>query len=140
MSDCVFCSIVAEESPAYRIYEDDRSLAFLDIEPASRGHTLIIPKSHYETVTDMPESLVGDIFQTVHHVAGALESVYQLDGYNVVQSNGVAAGQEVFHAHIHIIPRYENDTVALGWCSEAADETMQQEIADTVREELDSRS
>jgi len=140
MSDCAFCSIVAEDSPAYRLYEDEHSLAFLDIEPATRGHTLVIPKTHYETVTDMPKSLAGEVFQTVHRVSGALESVYQLNGFNVVQANGVAAGQEVFHAHIHIIPRYGDDTLGLGWSGEPVDETTQQEVATTVRDELASRS
>lgn len=140
MSDCVFCSIIAEDSPAYRLYEDEHSLAFLDIEPATRGHTLVIPKTHYGTITDMPKSLAGEVFQTVHRVSGALESVYQLDGFNVVQANGVAAGQEVFHAHVHVIPRYGDDTLALGWSGEPTDETTQQEVATTVRDELASRS
>ncbi|WP_238392214.1 HIT family protein [Halorussus amylolyticus] len=140
MSDCVFCSIVAEDSPAYRLYEDEHSLAFLDIEPATRGHALVVPKAHYETVTDMPNALAGAVFQTVHRVAGALESVYRLDGFNVLQANGVAAGQEVFHAHVHVIPRYRDDTVDLGWSGKPADETIQQEVAATVRDELASRS
>jgi len=140
MSDCIFCSIVAEESPAYRLYEDEQSRAFLDVDPATRGHTRVVPKSHHETTPDMSESLAGDVFRTVHRVAGALESVCPLQGYNVVQSNGVAAGQEVFHAHVHIIPRYEDDTVALEWCTEGADETTRQDIADAVCEELASRS
>ena len=140
MSQCVFCSIIAEESPAYRLYEDEHSLAFLDIEPATRGHTLIVPKSHYETLTEMPESLASGVFQTVHHVAGVLESVYQLQGYNIVQSNGDVAGQDVFHAHIHVIPRYEDDAVDLGWHDENANETTQREIAATVRDELASQS
>ncbi len=140
MTECAFCSLIAEESSAYRLYEDEHSLAVLDIEPATRGHTLVVPKSHYETVTEMPEPLAGDVFQTVHRVAGALESVYQLQGYNIVQSNGVAAGQDIFHAHIHVIPRYEDDAVDLGWSGGRADETTQREIADTVRDELASRS
>lgn len=140
MSQCAFCSIVAEESPAHRLYEDDRSVAFLDIEPATRGHTLVVPRSHYETLTDMPRSLAGDVFQTVHRVATALTSVYQLEGYNVIQSNGASAGQDVLHAHIHVIPRYEGDTVALGWSSEGTGETGQEEIAARIRDELRSQS
>ncbi|NHN40759.1 HIT family protein [Halorubellus sp. JP-L1] len=140
MSDCVFCGIVAGESPAYRLYEDEQTLAFLDIEPAARGHTLVVPKPHYETLTDAPRPLAGAVFQTVHRVSGALESVYQLDGFNVVQSNGVAAGQDVFHAHVHVIPRYEDDTLSLGWNAEPADETTQREVAATVRDELAGRS
>lgn len=140
MSDCVFCSIVAGDSPAYRVYENEHSLAFLDIEPATRGHTLVVPKTHHETTIDMPRVLAGEVFQTVHRVSGALESVYQPDGFNVVQANGVAAGQEVPHAHVHVIPRYGDDTLTLRWSGESIDETTQAEIAATVRDELASWS
>ena len=91
MTDCVFCSIVTEDLSAYRLYEDEHSLAFLDIEPATWGHSLVIPKTHYETTTDMPESLAGRVFKTVHHVSDGLESAYQLDGFTLVQENGVTA-------------------------------------------------
>ncbi|MFC7228689.1 HIT family protein [Salinirubellus salinus] len=136
MTDCVFCSIVAEDSPAYRLYEDEHTLAFLDIEPATRGHTLVIPKTHYETTTDMPESLAGRVFETVHHVAAALETAYGLDGFALVQENGVTAEQDVPHAHVHILPRYGDDALDLGWNGERVDETTQQEVAATVRDEL----
>ena len=138
MTDCAFCSIVAEESPAYRLYENEHSLAFLDIEPATRGHTLVIPKTHYETTTDMPESLAGEVFKSVHRVSGALESAYQLDGFALVQENGVTAKQDVPHAHIHIIPRYGDDTPNLEWNGERVEETTQQEVAATVRDEMAS--
>lgn len=138
MTDCVFCSIVAEDSPAYRLYEDEHSVAFLDIEPATRGHTLVIPRTHYETTTDMPESLAGRVFKTVHHVSDAIESAYQLDGFAIVQENGVTARQDVPHAHIHILPRYGDDALYLGWNGERAAETTQQEVAATVRDELAS--
>jgi len=139
MTDCVFCSIVAEDSPAYRLYEDEHSLAFLDIEPATRGHTLVIPKTHYVTTPDMPESLAGKVFETVHHVSDALESAYQLDGFTLVQENGVTR-QEVPHAHIHIIPRYGDDDLDLGWSGERVDETTQREVVATVRDELVSEA
>ena len=138
MSDCVFCSIAADSSPAYRLYEDEKTLAFLDIEPATRGHTLVIPKTHYETTTDMPESLVGEVFKTVHHVSDALESAYQLDGFALVQENGVTAKQDVPHAHVHILPRYGDDALELGWSGERVDETIQQEVVATVQNALNS--
>lgn len=138
MSECVFCSIAAGESPAHRLYEDEQTLAFLDIEPATRGHTLVVPKRHYETTTDMPESLAGEVFQTVHRVSDALESAYALDGFNLVQANGAAAGQEVFHAHVHIIPRYGDEAIELGWSGENFDEGTQKAVATTVRDELSS--
>ncbi len=140
MADCVFCSIVAGDSPAYRLYEDEHSLAFLDIEPATRGHTLVVPKTHYETTTDMPESLAGRVFETVHRVSDALESAYRFNGFALVQENGVTAEQDVPHAHVHIIPRYGDDTPDLGWSGERVDETTQQEVVATVRDELASDS
>jgi histidine triad (HIT) family protein len=138
MTDCVFCSIVAEDLPSYRLYEDEHSLAFLDIEPATRGHSLVIPKTHYETTTDMPEYLAGRVFKTVYHVSDALESAYQLDGFALVQENGVTAKQDVPHAHVHIIPRYGDDALDLGWSGKRVEETTQQEVAAMVRDELAS--
>lgn len=140
MTDCVFCSIVSNNSPAYRLYENTTTLAFLDIEPATRGHTLVIPKEHYETVTDIPDDLIGEVFQTVRRIAVTLESVCEPDGVNLVQSNGRTAGQDVFHAHVHVIPRYEGDNVTLRWIPEDADEAGQKKVAATIREELDSLS
>ena len=138
MSDCVFCSIAADNSPAYRLYEDENTLAFLDIEPSTRGHTLVVPKTHYETTTDMPESLVGEVFKTVHHVSDALESAYQLDGFALVQENGVTAKQDVPHVHVHILPRYGDDALDLEWSGERVDETIQQEVVATVQNALNS--
>jgi len=140
MSDCVFCAIASDDAPAHCLYEDEQTLAFLDIEAATRGHTLIVPKAHYQTVTDMKRSLTGAVFETAHRIAAALESAFELDGYNVVSSNGAAAGQEVDHAHVHVVPRYEGDGVELGWSGEAVDETRQQEIASEIRETVDSTS
>ena len=140
MTNCVFCSIAADNSPAHRLYEDANTLAFLDVEPAARGHTLVIPKQHYETVTDTPEGIVEEVFRTVRRVAVTLESVYEPDGVNIVQSNGMMAGQEVFHAHVHVIPRYEDDNVALSWIPEDIGEVEQQRIATRIRDELGSSS
>jgi histidine triad (HIT) family protein len=111
---------------------------FLDTVPAARGHTLVIPKEHYETITDTPEEIVDTVFRTVRRVAATLESVYEPDGINIVQSNGTAAGQEVPHAHVHVIPRYEGDNVTLSWIPEDISEADQQEIATRLRNELDS--
>jgi histidine triad (HIT) family protein len=135
MSDCVFCSIAADRAPAYRVAEDERTLAFLDVNPAARGHTLVVPKEHAESITEMRASLVGDVFQTAQRVAAALESAFEPDGINVVQSNGRAAGQEVFHAHVHVIPRYEGDTVDLGWAAGDPDDGVLTDTAATLRAE-----
>lgn len=140
MSDCAFCSIAADRAPAYRVYEDGRTLAFLDINPAARGHTLVVPKEHAESITDMRGPLVEDVFRTVQRVAAALESALGADGTSVVQSNGRAAGQEVFHAHVHVIPRYEGDAVDLGWEVGTPDDAVLTDTAATLREASDALS
>lgn len=136
MSDCQFCDIVAGEAPATRLYEDEQVVAFLDIAPVAGGHTLVVPKDHYETLTDMPAGEVGALFERVRTVAGAIEAAFDLDGLNVVQSNGAAAGQEVFHAHVHLLPRYENDDVQVRWPAGKLTEGKAYELATSIRAEL----
>lgn len=104
---CVFCRIVRKEAPASILYEDDKVLVFLDIRPLNEGHTLIIPKKHYETVYDMPEDLVCRIYKLVKRMAVALKAATEADGITIIQQNGHAAGQEIFHMHVHVVPRYE---------------------------------
>ncbi|OVE84194.1 HIT family protein [Natronolimnobius baerhuensis] len=136
MSDCIFCDIVDEEESTHRIYEDEESLAFLDIEPTNPGHVLVVPTAHYETLTDMEETFVGSVFQTAWRIADAIESACNPDGINIVQSNGTAAGQEIFHAHVHVVPRYEDDDVTLHWASGDSTEKSNQEVAAALRSEL----
>jgi len=136
MDDCVFCSIAAGASAAYRVWEDERTLAFLDANPATRGHTLVIPTRHAETLTDVPGGDVAAVFQTVKRVASALESAYEPAGVTVIQSNGRAAGQEVFHAHVHVIPRYEDDSVSLEWAAAETDDSELRDTAAAVGDEL----
>ncbi|WP_135822375.1 HIT family protein [Halostella litorea] len=136
MSDCIFCQIGTGEGQVHRIYEDERTLAFLDVAPANPGHTLVIPTAHHETLTEMADSLVASVFQTVRRVADAIESAYDPDGVNIIQSNGAAAGQEVFHAHVHVVPRYADDEVTLHWTPDDSSKPTNQEIAATIRHEL----
>ncbi|GAA0302690.1 HIT family protein [Halarchaeum salinum] len=119
MSDCVFCEIVAGEQSAHHLYEDDRTLAFLDTAPATEGHALVVPKTHHETLTDMPGDLASAVFWTAQRVARGVEDAIEPDGVSVVQSNGAAAGQEIAHAHVHVVPRYEDDDVTLAWPDDA---------------------
>jgi histidine triad (HIT) family protein len=103
---CVFCRIVRKEAPASILYEDDRVLVFLDIRPLNEGHTLVIPKKHYETVYDMPEDLVSYTYKLVKRMAVAVKAATEADGITIIQQNGHAAGQEIFHMHVHVVPRY----------------------------------
>lgn len=136
MSDCQFCDIAAGEAPATRLYEDESVVVFLDIAPVTDGHTLVVPKNHYETLTDMPPETAGDLFERVRVVAGAVEAAFDPDGLNIVQANGEAAGQEVFHAHVHVLPRYENDDVQVRWPAGELTESKASEVATAIRAEL----
>jgi len=106
-ADCIFCRIVQKEAPASILYEDDKILVFLDIRPLNEGHTLIIPKAHHETVYDMPEDLFCHMYKLVKRMAVAVRDATKADGITVIQQNGQAAGQEIFHLHVHVVPRYE---------------------------------
>lgn len=108
---CVFCKIVSREIPASIVYEDAQVLAFLDIRPLSEGHTLVIPKEHYETIFDIPEDLLGQVHKVTKKVATAIKAGIQADGVAIIQQNGKAANQDIFHLHVHIIPRVEGQNL-----------------------------
>ena len=95
------------EAPASIVYEDEKVIAFLDIRPLNEGHTLVIPKEHYETVYEIPEELNAHIYRIVKRTAVVVKNATKADGITVIQQNGHAAGQEVFHLHVHVVPRYE---------------------------------
>lgn len=107
--DCIFCAIVDGEIPSRTVYEDEETLAFLDANPLAPGHTLVIPKAHYETLNDLPEDRGVDVFDTLQYLVPAVEDSVGADASNVAFNNGSAAGQEVPHVHGHIIPRFEGD-------------------------------
>jgi histidine triad (HIT) family protein len=107
MEDCVFCKIVRGEASASRVYEDKDSAAFLSIRPINEGHTLVVPKKHYENIYEVPDEEVASLFQVVKKVAIAVRNAMDAEGVRIVQNNGGAAGQVVFHLHVHIIPEYE---------------------------------
>ncbi len=109
MTDCIFCKIVKGEIPSYKVYEDDKALAFLDIGPVNKGHTLIIPKEHHETVLDMPDELLAHISIITKKIAKGVMQGMEVKGFNIVQNNFKVSGQIIPHYHIHIIPRLEDD-------------------------------
>ncbi|MDW8405355.1 HIT family protein [Chloroflexus sp.] len=111
----VFTRIVRGELPAFKLYEDDLTLAFLDINPAARGHTLVIAKPELPGLLDLPPELVTATALTTQRVARAIVAALQPDGFNIIQNNGAAAGQVVFHFHVHIIPRWEGDRSVKLW-------------------------
>ena len=109
MESCIFCKIVAGEIPNYTIYEDNHTLAFLDINPHAKGHTVLIPKLHTETLFDMNKELSGELFLNIEKVMEKIQEVLQPDGFNIGWNHGQAGGQSVPHLHIHIMPRWNGD-------------------------------
>ena len=113
--DCIFCKIIAGEIPSARVYEDDQVLAFLDIRPLQPGHTLVIPKDHHAQVADMPADTMADLGRALPKIAKGVAASADVDGYNILQSNGKVAGQEVGHVHFHVVPRRKGDGLGFRW-------------------------
>lgn len=106
---CLFCQIVSGKIPSEKVYEDAQTYAFLDIHPVNPGHTLVIPKMHAENIYDIPQTHFCDLMETVRRLAPLVKETLNADGINIAMNNDSAAGQLVFHAHIHIIPRFDKD-------------------------------
>ena len=133
-SSCVFCKIARKQAPASVVYENESVLAFLDIRPLNEGHTLVIPKEHYVTIFEVPEELVAHLYRIVKRVALAVRESTKADGISIIQQNGKAAGQEVFHLHVHVIPRFEGQKLPrFGEISEADREKLNQVAANLRR-------
>jgi len=112
-TDCLFCKIVAGEIPATKIYEDEFTLAFLDIVPVNPGHTLVIPKKHYENIFAAPEETLVQMMKTIKKVAHGIKDGLHIDDMNIGMNNGTHSGQTVYHAHIHLMPRKQGDGYGL---------------------------
>lgn len=117
----IFSKIVSGDIPAAKVYEDDATLAFMDISPAARGHTLVISKAEYPDLFTIPPETLTAVMHTVQVLATALRDVLRCDGLNLIQNNGAAAGQAVFHFHVHLIPRWESDNAVRLWRPGSAD-------------------
>ena len=125
----IFSKIAAGEIPSYKCAENEKFYAFLDINPLVKGHTLVIPKKHFKDILDFPCELAPAVCATVQKIAGALVAATGAKGVNVLQNNGIAAGQSVFHIHWHIIPRYEGDGLELWHQSPYPSAEAMQEMA-----------
>jgi histidine triad (HIT) family protein len=139
VSDCIFCKIIKGELPAAKVYEDEHVLAFLDISQVTKGHTLVIPKVHTENVFTLTPDMASRLFSVVPTIANALNKAFSPAGLNLLNNNGEAAGQTVFHYHLHLIPRDgKGDGFGAVWKSHASDYTPAdlQAIAATIREQL----
>lgn len=136
----IFTRIVNGEIPAAKVYEDDLTLAFLDINPGARGHTLVICKQELPGLLDLPPDLVAAVAQTTQRVARAIMAALSPDGFNIVQNNGPAAGQVVMHYHVHIIPRWEGDRAVGHWKPGSATPEELRETAELISAELSKES
>jgi len=115
MADCVFCRIMAKQIPASVVHEDEHTLAFMDLGQVNPGHVLVAVKAHAENVYALDDAQAAAVFRSVARVARAIRSAFSPEGLSVYQANGKAAGQTVFHLHVHLVPRYENDGMNLTW-------------------------
>jgi len=134
-SDCIFCKIINGEIPASKVYEDEHVLAFLDISQITKGHTLVIPKAHYENLFDLPQESAEKLFSVVPKIVNAMKSQLHIEDLNLVSNSGRKAGQEVFHLHLHLIPRYgKGDGYGAVWKSNANNYTREdlQNLAETI--------
>jgi histidine triad (HIT) family protein len=134
--ECIFCKIASGQIPAVKIYEDEIVVAFLDIGPISDGHTLVMPRQHFEKVHNCPPELLGQIWTRLGRIADAVASAIGADGYNVLCNNGKAAGQLVDHLHFHIVPRKTGDGVFAKWPSYKYGPGQVEIIAERIRKHL----
>lgn len=116
MSDCIFCKIIEGSIPSNKVYEDEHVLAFMDVAPLTKGHTLLIPKQHVKDLFEMPEDVARNLYAAAPKIANAIKKAFNPQGMNTLNNNGAFAGQTVFHYHLHFIPRYaENDGYIVRW-------------------------
>lgn len=131
--DCIFCKIAAGEIPSRKIYEDSDLIAIMDLNPTSKGHSLIIPKEHCTNIYDIDEDIAAKVMKTAKKLATKMTVALNCDGFNLLQNNGETAGQTMFHFHMHLIPRYKDaDNNMLKFTSVAfSDEEM-----DSIRDQI----
>lgn len=134
--ECIFCDIIEGRAPAETVFEDDETLAFMDINPANPGHTLIIPKRHVRDIYGLDEEAAAAVMKVTVRVARAIKKALQPDGMNLVQSNERAASQEIFHFHMHIIPRWYGDGLRLARPPEVRRTMPIEEAAARIRREV----
>lgn len=134
--ECIFCSIVAGDIPAIKVYEDAGTLSFMDINPGNPGHLLVIPKQHYRNIFDIPAETAGKIMEVGAKLAGVIKDVLNPDGLNLFQSSEAAAFQSVFHFHLHLLPRWEGDSLLLPWKPKPGDMDEIRKVAAQLQERL----
>ena len=130
-NDCVFCAIAEAEIPSFKVYEDELVLAYLDINPFTKGHTLVIPKAHSTGLLDTSDETLAAVLARVKKIAAHLKEALPCDGFNILQNNGAAAGQTVMHLHFHIVPRYGQEEIT--FTSHTGDMKELKQLAERLR-------
>ncbi len=136
VEDCIFCKIVAEEIPSFKLFEDELTFAFMDINPANPGHVLVVPKTHAKGLFSAEPTDLAATVKTAQIVARAVNDELQPAGLNLVQANGPGAAQSVFHFHLHVLPRGENDGLGLNWGISPGNLDAISVLADRIRSRL----
>ena len=131
---CVFCEIIKRKSPAHIVYENDKLISFLDIEPINEGHVLIVPKQHVDTIEELSDETLTDIMGVAKKIVTALKDIYGNEGYSIMQNGGKFC--DFGHAHFHVFPRYDND--GFGWTYGNEAKNVYEEIAEGIRTQLES--
>ncbi len=135
---CVFCRIVQKKAEASIVYEDEAVMAFLDIRPLTTGHTLVIPKVHYVDIFDTPQEQISHVHRVTKQVALAVKKATGADGVSIIQQNGKAAGQDIFHIHVHVVPRFEGQKLAAFNELKVVDRAKLEDAAEEIRRVLKS--
>ena len=136
MRDCLFCKIASGELPSATVYETQDFRVIMDKFPSGKGHTLIMPKEHYDDVYDLDAETAGKLFGLATVVARAIKKVTGCDGLNILQNNGPVAGQTVMHFHLHLIPRFEGDSLDFHWPTQSFSDEELDEVARTIGAEI----
>ncbi|OGE82097.1 MAG: hypothetical protein A3B10_00650 [Candidatus Doudnabacteria bacterium RIFCSPLOWO2_01_FULL_44_21] len=134
-SDCIFCKIISGGIPSDKIYEDDAVLAFMDIRPVSRGHTLVVPKTHTDDFLSTDDQTLSDLIPKIKKIAHVVMQAVGAQGMNISTNHGEAAGQVVMHLHFHLIPRFSNDELK-PWPHQELDPKIRAEIAERIKSRL----
>ena len=135
--NCIFCKIANGEIPSTTLYEDEDFRVILDLGPATRGHALLLPKEHYKNLFELDDEIASKVLGIAKKVGAKMAKALHADGFNLVQNNGEAAGQTVFHFHMHLIPRYEGDNAGIAaWKQGTLEDAVKEQIIESVTAEL----
>ncbi|HER2918104.1 TPA: HIT family protein, partial [Streptococcus pyogenes] len=137
--NCIFCSIIQGDIPSSKVYEDEQVLAFLDISQTTKGHTLVIPKQHVRNLLEMTAETASHLFARIPKIARAIQSATGATAMNIINNNEALAGQTVFHAHIHLVPRYnEEDGISIQYTTHEPDFPVLEKLARQINQEVSS--